>query len=151
LQSQPYEPLYGLLWWRLPQSSTGVLSRQRVSDLAKAGLAPNFVAALRRLEGRTFRSPSEWHHGLQDVLPAWNDEAIKNHDYMDTYADDVPIWRYADFDGISAVGYLGQYLVVYPARQLVAVRMIKPFDGYAYNANRFEDFADVVREVAQPA
>jgi CubicO group peptidase (beta-lactamase class C family) len=151
LQSQPDEPRYGLLWWRLPRSSAGVLSHQRVSDLAKAGLSPPFVAALRRLEGRTFRNGSEWHHALQDVFPSWKEEALKSHDIIDSYAEDVPVWRYADFDGISAVGYLGQYLVVYPDRKLVAVRMIKPFDAYDYNANRFEDFADVVREVAPPA
>jgi CubicO group peptidase (beta-lactamase class C family) len=151
LQSQPDEPRYGLLWWRLPGTSAGVLSRQRVSDLAKAGLSPPFVAALRRLEGRTFRNETEWHHALQDVFPAWTEEALKSHDIIDGYAEDVPVWRYADFDGISAVGYLGQYLVVYPDRKLVGVRMIKPFDAYDYNANRFEDFADVVREVAPPA
>ncbi len=144
-QSQPFEPLYGLLWWRVPASSTGVLTARRIADLANAGLKPNFVAALRSLEGKTFASASEWHHSLQMTIPDWETEAPKNTGAIDYYATDVPVWRYAAFDGIQAEGSFGQYLVVFPDHELVAVRMIKGFDGFTFNQNRFEDFADLVR------
>jgi CubicO group peptidase (beta-lactamase class C family) len=147
-QSQPYEPLYGLLWWRIPGSSTGVLTAKRIADLAKAGLRPNFAAALKHLEGKTFASEFEWHHALQAALPSWEAEAPKNAGVADYYASDIPIWRHSGFDGFQAEGSLGQYLVVFPERGLVGVRMIKGFDGYTFNQNRFEDFANVVRTVA---
>lgn len=144
-QSQPYEPLYGLLWWRLPASSTGVLTAKRIADLATAGLQPKFVAALRSLEGKTFASEFDWHHALQTVLPSWEAEAPLNAGVIDYYASDVPVWHHGKFDGIQAEGSLGQYLVVFPDRELVAVRMINGFDGFTFNQNRFEDFANIVR------
>ena len=151
VQSQAYEPLYGLLWWRTPKSSTGVLTAERIADLANAGLKPNFVAALRRLEGKRFASQSEWHQTLQAVLPGWEAEAPRNAAVIDYYASNVPKWRYDGFDGIQAEGSLGQYLVVFPERGLVGVRMINSFDGFTYNQNRFEDFTDLARMVALPA
>ena len=36
LQSQPYEPLYGLLWWRLSDHATGIVSRKHLDDLLAA-------------------------------------------------------------------------------------------------------------------
>jgi CubicO group peptidase (beta-lactamase class C family) len=146
-QSQPYEPLYGLLWWRVPALSAGELTEKRVADLAKAGLKPNFVEALRRLKERVFRSEFDWHHALQSVLPSWETEAPKNVGVIDYYASDVPIWRYGGFDGIQAEGSFGQYLVILPERGLVGVRMVNEFDGFTFNQNRFEDFADVIRTV----
>ena len=113
----------------------------------KAGLKPDFVAALRRLVGKPFRSGAEWHRALQSVFPPWEKEAPKYPGVIDFYADDAPIWRYSEFDGIQAVGALGQYMVILPERELVAVRMIKPFDGFTFNQNRFEDFADTVRTI----
>ena len=145
IQSQPYEPLYGLLWWRTPKSSIGQLSDKRVTELAKGGLKRGFIAALRHLQGETFHTLSEWHHALESVLPSWEKEAQKYPGVIDVYASDVPLWRYSDFDGIQAEGSFGQYMAIFPRQELVAVRMIKSFDGFTYNQNRFEDFADLVR------
>ncbi len=151
MQSQPYEPRYGLLWWRLPASSRAVLTAKRIADLAKAGLKTEFVDALRHLEGKTFTSESEWHHALQTILPGWEAEAPKNAGIIDYYASDVPVWRYAGFDGAQAEGSFGKYLVIFPDRALVAVRMINGFDDFKFNQNRFEDFADLIRTIIPKA
>jgi CubicO group peptidase (beta-lactamase class C family) len=144
-QSQPFDPQYGLLWWRWPKTSVGVLSENRVAELLKAGVNPQFAVALKRLTGTYFSSEFEWHRALQSVYPAWNKVSLFSPGLLDTYASDAPMWHHSDFDGYGAVGYLGQYLVVLPGRQLVALRMIYPFDGYDYNQNRFEDFPQTVR------
>ena len=147
-QSQPYEPLYGLLWWRLASDTVGTISKERIEELRKAGLGADFVRALQKLEGRTFHSQSEWHAALASALPDWETQAPRYPGIIDFYASDAPRWSYSTFDGFEAEGSLGQYLTILPKRQLVAVRMIKPFDGFVYNKNRFEDFSDVVRALA---
>ena len=147
MQSQPYEPLYGLLWWRTPAVARGVLTQHRIDDLAKAGLKPGFIAALNRLAGKTFKSGSDWHQALQSAFPTWEAERLKYIGVIDSYASDIPVWRYSQFDGVQAEGYLGQYLVILPQRDIVAVRMIKPFPEFTFNQNRFEDFADTVRMI----
>jgi CubicO group peptidase (beta-lactamase class C family) len=145
-QSQPYEPLYGLLWWRVPTVAHGTVTAQHLDDLSKGGLDPALLARLRTLQGRSFSSPAAFHGALASVLPDF-DTKLPVPGLIDGYGNDLPSWAYGGFDGIEAVGYLGQYLVVFPARKLVAVRMIRPFDGFNYVRNRFEGFADMVREV----
>ncbi len=146
-QSQPYEARYGFLWWRWAKTSVGVLSESRVERLIKAGLNPEFAEALKRLAGKSFSSGSEWHHALHSVYPDWSKTSLFSPGLLDYTATNAPIWSYLNFDAFGAVGYLGQYLVVIPEQKKVAVRMIKPFDDYDYNTNRFEDFADVVRAI----
>ncbi len=144
-QSQPFEPRYGLLWWRFAARSIGTLTPERVLQLQAAGLGAEFTAAFQKLAGRRFSSQSDWHRALASVFPDWEKTRLNEHAVIDHYATDAPEWRYADFDGLGAIGSLGQYLAVFPSRQLVAVRMIKNFQGYSYLANRFEDFLDAVR------
>jgi CubicO group peptidase (beta-lactamase class C family) len=144
-QSQSFDTQYGFLWWRWPKTSVGVLTEARVAEIIKAGVNADFAAALRRLAGTSYSSKFHWHNSLRSVYPGWNKVSLFSPGLLDTYASDAPIWRYSDFDGYGAVGYLGQYLVVFPERHLVALRMINPFEGYDYNENRFEDFVETVR------
>jgi len=149
--SQPFDPQYGLLWWRWPKKSVGVLSEARVAQLLGAGVNPEFAKALKNLAGRSFSSEFEWHRALGAIYPTWNKVSLFSPGLLDTYATDAPIWHHSNFDGYGAVGYLGQYLVVLPELQLVAVRMISPFEGYDFNQNRFEDFATSIRALKPDA
>ena len=147
-QSQPYEPLYGLLWWRLATAVSGVLTDARLAELAKGGASPQLIAQLTTLKDRPVHSSSEWHQLLAVALgPQWQETAYIPG-VIGPYGSDIPAWSYAGFDGLAAEGYLGQYLAVFPDRSLVAVRQIEYFKGYDYLRNRFEDFADLVRDLA---
>ena len=50
--------------------------------------------------------------------------------------------------GFNANGYLGQYLVVYPAQRLVAVRLVRGGAGYDARTDGFLEFQDLVRRLA---
>jgi CubicO group peptidase (beta-lactamase class C family) len=147
-QSQPYEPLYGLLWWRLASDNTGEITKERIAELQKAGLGDDLVKVVTPFVGRSFQSESEWHAALAGVMPDWEKVAPRYPGIIDYYATNLPRWRHSNFDGFQAEGSYGQYLVIFPKRQLVAVRMIKPFDSFTFNKNRFEDFSDLVRTLA---
>ena len=125
LQSQPYEPDYGLLWWRAPTSAIGVVTPKRVAEIAAGGASPAFVKQLATLENKPMHSMTEWHQRLAAVTPDW-EKATYLPEVIGSHATDIPTWTYAGFDGVAAEGYLGQYLVVFPKLGLVGVRMIKP-------------------------
>jgi CubicO group peptidase (beta-lactamase class C family) len=145
-QSQPFEPLYGLLWWRLPTAALGIVTAARLEELRKSGVGPPVIAQLTTLEDKPVHSLSEWHKLLAATLgPHWEDFVVFP---IGPYGSDIPAWSYGGFDGLAAVGYLGQYLVVFPDRGLVGVRQIQGFDGYDFLRNRFEDFADLVRNLS---
>jgi CubicO group peptidase (beta-lactamase class C family) len=146
-QSQPYEPLYGLLWWRIPAQASGTVTDKHLAALSTGGLDRALVDKLQQLRGKTFQTQTQWHRALAGVIPDWEDK-VYIPGVIGPYAMDVPTWTYQGFDGVSAEGYLGQYLVVFPSRKLVAIRMINSRDGYDFIKNRFEDFPDAVRALA---
>lgn len=146
LQSQPYEPLYGLLWWRLSDHATGIVSRKHLDDLLAGGVDPKLIARLRPLVGMPVHSLSEWHRLLSAAVPDW-EARTTIPGLIGPYGDDIPTWRYDSFDGLAAEGSYGQYLVVFPKLGLVAVRQIEPFDDFKFMQNRFEDFPDMVRRL----
>jgi CubicO group peptidase (beta-lactamase class C family) len=146
LQSQPYEPLYGLLWWRVPSGATGVVTAQHLADLKRGGADPKLIQELTPLVGKPVHSTLEWHRMLSAAVPDWLDRTTVPG-LMEPYGSDIPTWHYDAFDGIAAEGYLGQYLVVFPKLGLVAVRQIEPFDKFDFLHNRFEDFPAMVRKL----
>jgi CubicO group peptidase (beta-lactamase class C family) len=143
-QSQPYEPLYGLLWWRVPTSASGVVDDTRLAVLQQQCANPQLIQKLASLKNKQFHSPSEWHQLLAAALgPDWEDIASA----VGPYGNNIPVWNYGGFDGVAAEGYLGQYLIVFPDRGLIGVRQIAPTKEYDYLRQRFEDFADLLRDL----
>lgn len=51
--------------------------------------------------------------------------------------------------GYEANGYLGQFLVIYPERRLVAVRMIRPSSRFNPATDSFDTFRDLVLAVVR--
>ena len=152
-QSQPYQPLYSLLWWRIPTEATGTLTSEHFPALAAGGLDPALIAKLRKLQGMTFHGTAEWHRALASVMPDWEEKLMDQappslSDLTSLYVEPLLTWKYRGFDGIEAAGQGGQYLVIFPERKLVAVRMRKPHEDDSFMKNRFEDFPDLVRALA---
>lgn len=50
--------------------------------------------------------------------------------------------------GYKAEGYLGQYLVIYPEQNVVAVRMIKNSEDYKSKTDMFGNFSQKVYKLA---
>jgi hypothetical protein len=54
-------------------------------------------------------------------------------------------WRYSEeYIGYKAEGWLGQYIVIYPGKNLVACRMIKESPSYNHQTDEFRDFETYV-------
>ncbi len=123
--SQSFSEECGLLWWR-----EGTFARRvtpEVLDWWKgAGVDEATLAKARGLVDQSFAERADVLAALERTLGAETFAALKatlaKRDHAPWFATKQtgPVWGY------SARGWLGQYVVVYPAARLVAVRMRAP-------------------------
>ncbi len=120
--SNPYEPRYGLLWWRgAPVLSVG-LTQDLLDQWRAYGLSDSTAAALQLLVGRPFDGWTSLHVAIGERLtvPQMSGfEAVLTGDHIPGYRplSVGPMAYYA------ALGWLGQQLIIVPDKKLVAVRM----------------------------
>ncbi len=143
------DPSSGLLWWR---SSAWVRFRADAESLAmveRAGVPPEFTAKLRPLLGRHFDSAEQLYAALgtqlgKDWRREWQRLLIEPHGvgpWRPFHPEEGPVEAY------EARGWLGQYLVVIPKAELVAVRQIRerPIPGAGHD---YADFGARVQALA---
>lgn len=123
--SQSFAEDCGLLWWR-----EGTFARRVTPEVLdwwkEAGVDEATLAKARGLADQSFAEKPDVLAALERTLGAEAFAALKatlaKRDHVPWFATKQagPVWGY------SARGWLGQYLVVYPAARLVAVRMRAP-------------------------
>lgn len=140
-------PEVGLLWWRIPAWERYTLRADAKNLLQAKGVAADMQAAFVGLAGRTYASKSEILAAVgAKVGDSWAarygpeviGKGIKLVDLFDL--ERGPVEAYA------ANGYLGQYIVIVPAKGLVAVRQKRRVDEHVWPRDDYQDFfADVMR------
>ncbi|MGH2586134.1 MAG: serine hydrolase domain-containing protein [Dehalococcoidia bacterium] len=139
---QPHVDRCGLLWWRVPAYERFVIDDERFADLEVAGVDATFLDALRPLANITFDTRPAYQHALGEVLgPEW---AVRIVDEIERRGLLLSKRTAGEIVAYESNGWLGQYLVVYPAAGIVAVRLIR--DSPAYNADT-DGFPDFVQQV----
>lgn len=133
-QSQVPEPNYGLGWWRVGISTTAVLTEELLTQWQAMGFSPQIVGPLVAIAGKPYPSvkalQADEHLLLGDSLYTVLSNIIATGDH-------VPAYRLQGFSwlGNEAEGWLGQYLVMFPDKHLVGVRMRRPFQADYINVN----------------
>ncbi len=122
-QSSAIEPLYGLLWWRdAPVKAVG-LTGEVVAQWRGQGLADETIAKVEPLVGKKYADHKAFVAALQSRLTTTELYALQD---ILVKGDHVPLYRnleVGDLRSAYAAGWLGQFLVVAPEKNLVAVRM----------------------------
>lgn len=143
--SQPFSPRAGLLWWLLPQWTRYFIDRPLVESWRKAGVDAEFVDAIQPIIGRSYDSGSAFYVALDSIFgqgkgrAAW-EAATVERGILGRRFEAGPI------HGYNAEGYLGQYLVILPQEQIVAVRMKRGADDHQ-REHDFPGFAQLVLEL----
>lgn len=121
--STTFAPEYGLLWWRLVNYTAIGITSDLLTQWRSMGAPDSTMAKLQPLVSESYTAPSAYYAAMAARLtPAEYTAFMKwlgatNH---------MPYFRVLGTTpslGISAQGWLGQYLTIFPEKQLVAVRM----------------------------
>lgn len=129
--SQQYTPFYSQLWW-LGYYSLNVYWDDSLIELYEAsGIPCEYTKALKELCGRIL--PFQGHicygnfvdHCAVHLLPYFgNTEAISNF-FTEVERQGLPIarWQPGQLRSLSARGYMGQQLIIFPKEKVVGVRL----------------------------
>lgn len=143
-------PVYGLLWWLLPETTTFVVDEAQLRLLEGAGVPAEFVAQARALQG-TYTGQEAFGAALaRQFGPGWMRPV---QEQLAPRGLSLARKTYGPLIGYCAQGDLGQYLVVCPQQGLVAVRMVRATEAYQEATDGFPDFAQRVAALtaASPA
>lgn len=129
-------PTSGLLWWALYEQTTRVIGPEMVERAKSNGLSEELVARLRPWVNR----PLTKDELMTVLVPALGGmEALTA--FMQKAAPLEASSQVAGaIQGYAALGSLGQFLVVIPGTELVAVRMAEPDGRVPANQMEFSTF-----------
>lgn len=144
-QSQPHNNSYGLLWWRVPSKSVHVIDESHLRKLKDQDINKEMIAKLEQLKGE-YKSRGELLNSMMSEFGRKGIGELKK-EFAGT---GLRPWKSTtgSIVGYQAEGYLGQYLVVFPGQDIVAVRMVKNSEDYNRKTDGFEDFSQKLYQLA---
>ncbi len=146
---KPATPLrrnYGLLWWLIYDRTTFIVDDAKIDELRAAGVAAEFIGRATALKGE-YVTDDEYIAALRRAFGA--DYMTPLREALAPHSIALSSKKYEDLVGYRAAGRLGQYIVIYPDVELVAVRMIEWSEAYNPATDRFEDFPRLVRNLVR--
>lgn len=140
------DPIWGLLWWRLLPWEKRVIDQEIIDEWVRAGADLAFVRQLVQLKNKVFESPKAFSQALEQLL---------GKDWRTKMKGEIPHYlRYSkrlvpdEQVGYYANGFRGNFLVVIPEYQLVAVRCADPVD-FNYATDTFGDFVHLLSQLGR--
>lgn len=131
----------GYLWWRLPEKEDLVIDSQSVSHFLEK--YPEATCA-RQLIGR-YSDREELQEALSQVI--FSQELWAQKDFVRDLNQGLVKIERKGLAGYAALGYLGQYLLVFPDKDLIVVRMVANSDAYDSATDGFDNLLHLVREL----
>jgi len=153
---QHIEPFCGMLWWMDYYNVECWWDDALLQQYGYAGISPQFVGALRSLNGRVMdmngcvRTPwgSNFFNGETVDLLGGNECAESFMWQVRQQGYPVARWRAGSMKSFSARGYLGQQLIIFPGRKIVAVRQTRSRGVDDDQVDLFHDFGALVEELS---
>jgi len=137
---------YGLLWWLIYDRTTYIVDDAKLDELRAAGVAADFIERATLIKGK-YATDHEYIAALQRAFGT--DYMTPFRAALAPHSITLSSKEYEDLVGFRAEGRLGQYIVIYPEVELVAVRMIAWSEAYNPATDRFEDFPRLVRDLVR--
>ncbi len=131
---------YGLLWWLDYQYTTTIVDDEIIGNLKKSELPVDFVFKAQQLKG-VYKTTEEYTAKVESIFGAAPWAGIN-----DLLSPRNLSLRKREFTGkvtYRADGYLGNYLIIDPEHNLVAVRMIS-HASFKEDKDNFHDFRNRV-------
>ena len=144
---QPFYNLAGLLWWRVPSSEKIVIDDAKFKELEAAQANPAFISKLTPLKNVVFTSSFNYFMALAQLFGTGLEEPVSSE--LASKKIELARRETGEIVGYSAVGDLGEYLIVIPRQNLVAVRLVKPSKTYNPQTDWFNDFGSLVQTLVK--
>lgn len=144
---QPYYELAGLLWWRVPSSERIIIDDAKFKELETANVNPTFIGKLTPLKNVVFTSSFSYFMALSQLLGTGLEQPVS----VELASKNIELAKRetGEIVGYGAVGDLGEYLVVLPRQNLVAVRLVKRSNTYNPQTDWFNDFTSLVQTLVK--
>lgn len=135
-------PEYGLLWELIREDFRFVVDQRQISKMKEAGVDPRLVAKAEEMQG-TYPGYGAYFGTITKTFgKGWSDWFLKE---LAPHGLEVGRKEAGRQLGFMGMGYLGQYLVIYPEHHLVGVRLISEFDNYDWDTDEFGRFPEMLR------
>ena len=138
-QGQDQYPMCGLLWWRLPDWERLVLTKEKLTLCRSKGVPEVYLNAWSPLVGQVFTDRVSARTAVGAPLNQQQRRSYRQ-ELADRGIGDLFEREYGEVRGYYAEGYLGQFLVIIPQAQLVAVRQVERSDEFDFKNDTFGDF-----------
>jgi len=143
MENHPNDYLpYGMLWWLIPAKTRLIVDEPQLKQLATAGANADFLEKAKGVMG-VYENQKTYIEALV---------AVFGQNYMQTLSAELsPLGLHLsrkvfdDIIGYKADGYTGQYLIVYPQQQLVAVRLLDSPPNYQADLHKMVNFEIMVQ------
>lgn len=135
---------YGMLWWLDYENTTSIVDEQIINELKKGNASKEFIKKAIKMKG-VYHSNDEYLTKLQSVFG--------ENPYQDINKNLTSGLRLRkrEFSGkvtYRADGYLGNYIIVDPINNIVAVRMIS-HQSHKEEKDNFSDFGKQVIDLIE--
>ncbi|WP_297798276.1 serine hydrolase [uncultured Eudoraea sp.] len=145
-QGQEFTPIWGLLWWRLPEYEKRIIDDEIWTSWKETSVDKEFLRKLKPIKNMLFENKNDFYNTLESKLGKnWNQilnielpANVKSSKRI--YSDNITAY-YAD-------GYRGNYLVIDPKSKIVAVRCAD-FEGFNYQTDFFSEFVSLVSKLGK--
>jgi CubicO group peptidase (beta-lactamase class C family) len=137
-------PGYGLLWWIDYEHINTIVDDEIIHTLIKANVDQVFIDKVIQLKGE-YASRKAYFDKVVSIFGANPWEYINT-----TLGSNLQI-RKRKYNGqmtYRADGYLGNYIIVCPSKNLVAIRMIS-HDSFTSDTDNFEDFEKMILDIVK--
>jgi hypothetical protein len=140
--SQKFNPECGLLWWIIPEKKLYSINDSLLNMYKNKGVPNDLIQKFNSIKGVYDNYDAFLSKLSQAFGDKWNEEfdnklyPFTRQIYIKTISDNIL--------GYEANGWLGQYLIIYPKKKIIGVRMIKESTSHQDDTDQMWNFKDDV-------
>ena len=144
----PSAPSTGLSWYRIYGKTIYVIDEALLQTYRDADVDPAFIEGMSRLQGRYTGRTAVMAMFIGSFGKNWRQSINK---YLSGKNLQITNREYEDLMGYNTSGREGQWLVIFPEKQLVGVRMVAPETMAEDESNIYNNFGDLLRQLVSEA
>jgi CubicO group peptidase (beta-lactamase class C family) len=142
----PFMPEYGLLWELLTKNFRFIVDDAHIEKMVKAGVDIDFIEKARSMKG-TYKGYGAYYKKLNEVYGKDFNTILQQK--LVPYGLTIGRKQTDGIEGYAGIGYLGQYLIIYPDHNLIAIRGINQYEGYDWDTDEIPKFPELVKALVE--